>query len=147
MDDKKKKRIKEVESLLQDFSNEYLEDELKGYAFKLWQQLGRKRTYNVAGGRKEIWASAVVYVVARLNFLFDKSNLHYLTADTICDFFGTNKKTVSGRATEIENVCKIRQGQNGLCRTEISDSLTFIQLPNCVVLTKKMAKEMGFFVP
>jgi hypothetical protein len=147
MDDKKNKRIQEVEYFIQEFSDKYLDDELKGYAFKLWQQLGKKQTYNVTGGKKEIWAAAVIYVIGRLNFLFDKSNSNHLTADTICDFFGTSKNTVSGRATEIEKVCKIRQGHKGLCRPDISDSLTFIQLPNGIVLTKKIAKEMGFFVP
>jgi len=30
-----------------------------------------------------------------------------------------------------------------LCSAEISDSLTFVELPNGLVLTKKMAREMG----
>jgi hypothetical protein len=34
-------------------------------------------------------------------------------------------------------------GEEGLCNSEISDSLSFVQLPNGIVLTKKMAKEAG----
>ena len=34
-------------------------------------------------------------------------------------------------------------GQEGLCSTELSDSFTLVQLSNGMVLTKKMAKEMG----
>jgi hypothetical protein len=34
-------------------------------------------------------------------------------------------------------------GHAGLCDEEISDGLTFVQLSNGVVLTKRMAKEMG----
>jgi hypothetical protein len=142
-DPKKVRRIKEVEELLDAFSRENLTPELTGYVRRLWEQVGRKRNYVITGGKPEIWASAVVYVIARLNFLFDQSGPHYLSPDAICGFFGTRKATVSAKATEIERVCRIRMGQEGLCSPELSDSLTFVQLSNGMVLTKKMAKEMG----
>jgi Domain of unknown function (DUF6398) len=104
-----------------------------------WQE----RSYVITGGTKEVWASAVVYVIARLNFLFDKASPNYLTADTICGHFGTKKGTVSARAAEIEKTCQIRVGHEGLCRPEISDELTFVELSNGMVLPKRMAKEMG----
>jgi hypothetical protein len=84
-----------------------------------------------------------VYVVARLNFLFDRSSPNYLPPDTICGFLGTKKGTVSARAAEIEKVCRIRMGHEGLCSEEISDGLTLVQLSNGMVLSKCMAKEMG----
>jgi hypothetical protein len=34
-------------------------------------------------------------------------------------------------------------GHKGLCNAEITDSLTYVQLPNGIILTKAMAKEMG----
>ncbi len=141
--EKKQQRIQEVIALLEEFSKQHLSPELSEYIFKLWEQIGRKRNYIITGGGKEIWASAVVYVIARLNFLFDKDSPNYLPPDTICGFFGTKKTTVAARASEIEKVCKIRMGHEGLCNPEISDSLTFVKLPNGMVLTKKMAKEMG----
>ena len=143
MDKKKQQRIEEVKSLLEDFSKENLSPEISEYVFKLWAQVGRKRNYIITGGKKEIWASAVVYVIARLNFLFDKSSSNYLPPDVICGFFGTKKSTVSARAAELEKVCRISMGHEGLCSPEISDSLTLIQLPNGMVLTKAMAIEMG----
>lgn len=141
--EKKQRRIEEVRALLENFSKERLSPELSQYIFKLWDQIGRKRNYIITGGKKEIWASAVVYVIARLNFLFDKDSPSYMPPDTICEFFGTKKTTAAARASEIEKVCKIRMGHEGLCRSEISDSLTFVRLSNGMVLTKKMAKEMG----
>jgi hypothetical protein len=142
-DPKKARRIKEVEALLDASSREHLTPELAGYVRRLWEQIGRKRNYVITGGKPEIWASAVVYVIARVNFLFDRSNPHYLLPDVICGFFGTKKSTVSAKATEIERTCRIRLGQEGLCSPELSDSFTFVQLSNGMVLTKKMAKEMG----
>jgi hypothetical protein len=140
---KKQARIDEVQVLLNAFSQEHLSPDLSAYLHKLWEQIGRKRNFIITGGRKEVWASAVVYVIARLNFLFDRSNPHYMTSDTICDFFGTKKSTVSAKAAQIEQACRIRMGHEGLCSSQISDSFTFVELPSGMILTKKMAKEMG----
>ncbi|MCX5919680.1 MAG: DUF6398 domain-containing protein [Deltaproteobacteria bacterium] len=141
--EKKQRRIQEVRSLLDQFSKQHLSPQLSQYVFELWEQIGRKRNYIITGGKKEVWASAVVYVIARLNFLFDKDNSSFLPPDTICKFFDTKKTTVSARASDIEKVFKIRMGHEGLCNPEISDSLSFVRLPNGLVLSKKMAKEMG----
>jgi len=110
---------------------------------KLLEKLTRERTYSITSGRIEIWASAIIWVIARLNFLFDSQNPNNISTDTICDFFDTKKSTVGNKATDIEKACKIRMGEEGLCNSEISDSLSFVQLPNGIVLTKKMAKEAG----
>ena len=143
LDVKKQVRIEEVETLLDAFSRAHLSPELASYVQKLWGQIGRKRNYVITGGTKEIWASAVVYVIARLNFLFDRSSPGYLPPDTICEYFGTKKTTVAARAKDIERACRIRMGHEGLCMPEISDDLTFVQLSNGMVLSKRMAKEMG----
>jgi hypothetical protein len=146
MDDPKKQaRIDEVKALLVEFSKQHLASapDVVSYIEKLWDQIGRKRRYVITGGTNEVWASAVVYVIARLNFLFDKASPNYLTADTICGHFGTKKATVSARAAEIEKACRIRVGHEGLCRLEISDELTFVELSNGMVLPKRIAKEMG----
>jgi len=141
--EKKQKRAKEISNLINEFCNRYLNDDLRGYAMKLLEKLTRKRTYSITSGRIEIWASAIIWVIARLNFLFDSQNPNNISTDTICDFFYTKKSTVGNKATDIEKVCKIRMGEEGLCNSEISDSLSFVQLPNGIVLTKKMAKEAG----
>lgn len=145
MDEKEKKirQMAEIKKLLAEFSTQYLTEELAGYVFVLLEKLGRKRTYSLTRGKPGIWASAIVYVIARLNFLFDSQNPRYLSADVICDFFGTKKSTVSMKATEIEKACNIRMGEEGLCSSELSDSLSLVQLTNGLVITRKQAKEMG----
>lgn len=141
---RKQERIQEVQSLLDEFASEHLSAEIAGYVFELWKRIGRKRTYAITGGKKEIWASAVVYVIARLNFMFDRSKPDYLPHDAICEYFGTSKTTVGGRATEIEKALNIRVGEEGLCRPEISDALVSVRLPNGLVVSKGMAKRMGY---
>lgn len=60
--------------------------------------------------KKDIWAASIIYVIARLNFLFDKENDYYITSDTICNFFKTKKSTVGNKATEIQKICKLGLG-------------------------------------
>jgi hypothetical protein len=146
MDIKKQHRIEEVKALIEDFTKAKLSPEITEYVFKLWDMLGRKRNYIITGGKKEVWASAVVYVIARLNFLFDCKNKDYLPADAIFEFFGTKKSTVSSKASDIEKACRIHMGHEGLCRQEISDSLSFVQLSNGMILSKEMAKKMGIIL-
>jgi len=76
VDDKKAKRIEDVRLLLQEFGKACLTPELTEYVLRLWEQIGRKRNYVITGGRPEVWASATVYVIARLNFLFDGCTPH-----------------------------------------------------------------------
>ena len=102
-----------------------------------------RKKYDVNKGKIEILASSVVCVVARLNLLFDKKNDNHISIDTICDYYGTKKRTIEKKAKEIESVCEIMVGHEGLCREEITDALTFIEFENGVVITKAMAKEHG----
>ena len=113
--DDKKIRTDEINKMIGEFCVRYLNDEFKGYAQTLCEKIGRKRILSITKGKKEIWAAAIIYVIARLNFLFDKENEYFITADTICDFFGTKKSTSSNKATQIEKSCDIRIGEPELC--------------------------------
>jgi len=139
----KKERINELHNLAGAFCKDNLTEELNSYVDKLIDMLGRSKKYDVRKGKIEILASAVLCVIARLNFLFDKNNSNCISIDKICDYFGTKKSTIMTKANNIESICRIRFGQEGLCREEISDALTFVELPNGMVITKAMAKEQG----
>ena len=139
----KKERMKELHDVTGAFCKDHLTEEYHSYVDRLIDLLGRSKKYDVGKGRIEILASAVIFVVARLNFLFDKKTDNYISIDLITDYYGTKKITMEKKAKEIESVCKIMVGHEGLCREEISDALTFIEFENGVVITKAMAKEHG----
>ena len=134
----KKQRLEEIKGPVLAFCEEHLDEELYGYALELCYMLGRKQKISITRGKKEIWAASIIYVIARLNFLFDPENDFFLSADTICNFFGTKKSTVGNKATQIENACNLGLGSEGLCSPEISDALTLIELPNGLVIPKSM---------
>ena len=126
-DIEKNERLDEMKALVQPFCDQYLNEELTGYVMKLCERLGRKRTISITRGRPHIWAAAVVYVIARLNFLFDQENPFFLTADTICEFFGTRKSTVGNKATQIMKDCNLRFGTEDFCSHHISNMFRFVQ--------------------
>ncbi|MGB6010805.1 MAG: DUF6398 domain-containing protein [Desulfobacterales bacterium] len=134
----KKQRLEEIKGLVLAFCEEHLDDELYGYALELCYMLGRKRRISITRGKKEIWAAAIIYVIARLNFLFDPENEFFLSADTICDFFGTMKSTIGNKATQIEKICNLGLGAEGFCSPDITDALTLVELPNGLIVPKNM---------
>lgn len=133
---KKTEKLNEIKGLIKDFSGQHLNDELEGYALKLCDKLGRKRTFIITRGRMEIWAAAIVYVIARLNFLFDREQEYFITADTICEFFGVKKSTVGNKATQIEKNCNLGLGAEGFCSPEITDMFTFYQTSEGFIIPK-----------
>ncbi len=134
----KTERVNQIKEMLHSFCGEHLTQELEGYAVKLCEKLGRKRIINIVRGKKEIWAASIIYVIARLNFLFDKQNKNYITVDTICNYFGTKKSTIGTKATQIEKACNLSIGAEGYCSKEISDLLTFYQTPDGFIIPKSM---------
>jgi hypothetical protein len=142
----KNQRLAEIKELVLGFCDKHLNEELAGYALKLCETLDRKRKISINRGSKEIWAASIVYVIARLNFLFDPESEFSLTADTICDFFGAKKSTIGSKATHIEDVCNLGLGAVGFCSPKISDSLTLVELPNGLVVPKSMVPRLGFVI-
>jgi hypothetical protein len=62
----------------------------------------------------------------------------FLSADTICDFFRTKKSTIGSKATQIEKACNFGIGAQGFFSPKISDALTFVELPNGLIIPKSM---------
>jgi len=137
-DNIKKQRIEDIKDRVGAFCERHLNDEFKGYAYELCDRLGRKRKIDITKGKPEIWAASIIYAIARVNFLFDKSKAFALTADIVCDFFNTKKTTVSSKAKQIEDECNIRIAEPGLCSQELTDSFTFYKTPEGFIIPKSM---------
>jgi len=126
--EEKKVRAAEIQELIAPFALEYMVEETYACALKLLSKLTRKRTLDIRKGKKEIWAGAVVYVIARLNFMFDKEQDYWVTADEITDFFGIKKSTVGQKATLIEKSCSIGMMDEEFTRVKMAKMFSFKQL-------------------
>jgi len=144
----RRKRFDEINRLIEGFGQEHLGSELTGFACELWRRVCRKRDGACMRGKAEVWAATAVHVIARMNFLFDRSQPRHLTFDTICDHFGVKKTTVGNKATQIERALRLdSHAEPGLCRAEIADKFTMVRSPDGMVMPLLMAKELGYLPP
>lgn len=138
-------RFDEISALITPFGQKHLDAELTGFSIELWRRLCRRKAPDCLRGKPEVWAAAVILVIARMNFLFDHDQPNHLTHETIPDFYGTKKSTTGNKATEIERTLKLQQySEPGLCRNKFIEAFTFVELANGMVLPWKTAKEMGY---
>jgi hypothetical protein len=141
-------RFNEVAALLAQFGQAHLDAELTGFTVELWRRICRKKSPDCLRGQPGIWAAAVIHVIARMNFLFDRSQPVHLSFDTICAYFQTNKTTIGSKATTLERTLKLRpHSEPGLCRSSLLESFTTVRLSNGMVLSFEMAKRMGYLPP
>ena len=106
-DEKTKLKEDELIKMVSEFCDDKLTDEYKILSVKLVQKLGRKHNVPFKRGKLDNWASGVIYALAQINFLFDKSFDPYITADDICDYFGTKKSTASNKARDIRDMLNL----------------------------------------
>ena len=135
---KKADRVAAIETMIIDFGRKELNPMYTGFAIELLHKIARMRKLDIQRGHTEIWAAAIIYVIARLNFLFDPANDVSLSADTICDYFETVKSTVGNKASLIQKTCDLYYGAKGFCRQDIIDALTFVETPEGFILPKNM---------
>ncbi|MBM3881893.1 MAG: hypothetical protein FJ387_19570 [Verrucomicrobia bacterium] len=138
-------RFAEVAALLEQFGQQHLDAELTGFTVELWRRLCRRKAPDCLAGKPTVWAAAVTHLIARMNVLFDRKQPVHLTFDTICGFFQVNKTTVGSKATGVERTLRLRQhNEPGLCRREFLETLTFVRASNGMVMSWKMARDMGY---
>ncbi|MDO8538843.1 MAG: DUF6398 domain-containing protein [Opitutaceae bacterium] len=144
----RRERFAEVAALVEQFGAQHLDAELTGFAIELWKRICRRKAPDCLRGKPSVWAASVTHVVARMNFVFDRSQPVHLTFDTLCGFFQTNKTTVGSKATELERTLRLRQHcEPGLCRSRFLEDFTTIQLSNGMLLPWSQAKRMGYLPP
>jgi len=102
-----KEREEQLLAMARDFCAQNLDNDYLLLCEKLIKKLGRKRDVPFQRGKPEIWAAAVVYALGSINFLFDKSFEPYMTADQICEYFGTKNSSVASKAREIKDMLKM----------------------------------------
>ena len=125
----------QIKHLLEGFCSKYLDSELQNYSLYLFETITKKSLLNIYRGKSEIWAASIVYVIARLNFLFDKANDNYISVNELCDYFNVKKSTIGNKATQIEKMHNISIGDKKYTKPDIAKLFEFYMTPE------------GFIVP
>lgn len=124
---KMEERIAQTQRQLSEFGAERLPDIYIEYCRDLCDAIAESEALNLHLGRVEIWAAAIVYAIARLNFLFSPETPNCLTTDEICTRFGVKKSTVSNKAITILDILYIFQGDRRFCAPHVTRLFEFIE--------------------
>jgi tetratricopeptide (TPR) repeat protein len=117
-----KAKEKQLLDMVESFSKENIDEEYMELCSSLVKKMGRKHDVPFKRGKIEIWASAVIYAIGQINFLFDKSFEPYVTPDEICDYFNTKKSTVSDKAKKIREMFNMGHYDKEFSTNHMNDS-------------------------
>lgn len=120
-----KTRAEEIFDMIQPFCENYFSEELGKYTYALLLTVQRNRKLNIFRGDINSWAAAIVYIIARLNFLFDKDDAHSVTPDIICDYYKTKINSTKLKADHIIEVCDIVIGDKKFSGRNITSMFDF----------------------
>ena len=101
-------KIKEIEELIVEFSDEHLNDEFKALNLKLLNALVNCDEINLKRGKPENWACGIVYAIGQLNFLFERSFPPYVHQDFLCAYFDATKQTTWNKSRDIRRLLKLK---------------------------------------
>jgi hypothetical protein len=98
-----------VVKLTDAFCRQHLNDEYAALCRWLAAALARKRPSPLLRGQLEIWACAIVYALGTVNFLFDRTQTPYLSAEELCGLFGISKSSGANKARQIREMLHMSQ--------------------------------------
>lgn len=120
-------RIEQTKHLISEFGAQRLPDIYTGFCLRLCDAIADSTKLNLHLGRVEIWAAAIVYAIARLNFLFSPETPNCLTADEICSRFGVKKSTVGNKASTILDILDIFHDDRRFCAPHVTRMMEFVE--------------------
>jgi hypothetical protein len=96
-----------------------LDTEYARLARRLVAQLARKRPSPLTRGDTRIWAAGVLYVLAQVNFLFDRTQSPHLSATQLAAAIGVKQTTMANKAAMINRSLGIGMFEPELTRAEM----------------------------
>jgi hypothetical protein len=86
------------------FCRQHLDSDYAALCIKMAAALARKRPSPLTRSHTRSWAGAILYVLGRLNFLFDPSQHPHMKGAELCSLLGLSLQTVSSKARLIERM-------------------------------------------
>lgn len=99
----------EIVALTDAFCAKHLNGEYAELCRKLTTKLARKRQSPLLQGRATSWFGAILYTIARVNFLFDATQTPHMTAGDLCKAMGVSQQTASSKSKQIMDMFNIVQ--------------------------------------
>ncbi len=123
-----------IDRMIEAFGSKHLDTLYTDLAFRLRQRIDGNRQLSLQRGRGGIWAAAIIYAIAQLNFLFDPETEPCISPDDICEFFDTKKSTVSNKAGLIRKELDLYYGHPDVCSPDLVSSFSFHETPEGFIM-------------
>jgi hypothetical protein len=116
---------KKIVDLVTSFCHEKLDEEYIDLCSDLMEEYDAVEENVFHRGKPEIWASAIIYAIGSINFLFDKNTEPYVSIDDITNYFGTKKSTITNKGRVIKDDLDIFIFDPDFSREEILENNSF----------------------
>ena len=104
-----KPTFKSIVERTDEFCRNYLNEEYAQLSRELTAALCRKRPSPLLRGSLDVWACGIIYALGFVNFLFDKSEGPFVSADELCNAFGVGKSTAYQKSKNIRDTFRMTQ--------------------------------------
>ena len=128
-----------------EFCREYLTEEYARLSRDLTAALCGTRPSPLLRGSPDVWACGIVYALGFVNFLFDKSEDPFVSADELCNAFGVKKSSAYQKSKNIRDIFHMIQFDPRWClpsMVEKNPLIWMIEVDGIVVDARWVSREI-----
>jgi hypothetical protein len=114
-------KYEEITAITDQVCEMHLNAEYANLSRKMAAALSRKRPSPLERARTKSWAAGVLYALARVNFLFDKSQTPNISTRELCQALEISQGTASAKARDIWNILDLFPLQPDYCLPSLLD--------------------------
>ena len=107
---------------------EHLNEDYAALSRKMTAELSRKRPSPLATGRVKSWAAGIIYALARINFLFDKSQTPHMRSTELCKVLEVSQATASAKSKTILDTLDLMLMDPRYCLPSLMDDNLLVWL-------------------
>lgn len=96
-------------AITDDFCSKHLNEEYAELCREMTEVLCRMRPSPLLKGRVNVWAAGIIYVLGRVNFLFDKTQKPHMRADELCSLLGVSQSSASAKSSQLWKILDLMQ--------------------------------------
>lgn len=135
----------QVVAVTDSFCLAHLDEEYAELCRRLVAKLARKRPSPLGRGDLRIWAAGVVYALAQVNFLFDRSQTPHLSADRLSELLHVKKTTMANKGRLVRDSVGLGHFDAEFMRRELADGnplIWMLEVDGIIVDARRLPIEL-----
>jgi hypothetical protein len=98
-----------IVAITDEFCSKHLNEEYAELCREMTEVLCRMRPSPLLKGRVNVWAAGIIYVLGRVNFLFDKTQQPHMRADELCSLLGISQSSAAAKSSQLWKILDLIQ--------------------------------------